>query len=456
MHLSIDMIKAFLVFSFSLLLCISCSKNNLDRATLRLIFTCDTIGKLEPCGCFTGQYGGLARIQTAVKEQKESFQIRVDAGNAISGTEDYDFVLYKQVREAFNQMGFHAMNVGVGECLLTKQELLEAAKLPGPPLISANLVDNQTAQPILQPFVKVDHQGTKILITGVVDPNLIAKRNSPGIKVTDMKQSLQQISQEEADIKILLAYCNEEKLKQLANDYFEFDFIIGGKVRQPLQDLLKVNRSYIFYTTNEAKNVGLALAEYKEGKIASCDFDIPLLFEQVPEDVKIKQLVAKYRQEVKETKLKVDDPGQLSDDYIPGVKQHAEYVGTQQCAGCHAEAFETWKESGHAKAFQTLKDNHAEADPKCISCHVVGFGEKSGYERIFEDRKLVDVGCESCHGPGSQHVQERLKGGKVLYRYRPLGAGDCQTCHYGEFSRPFEWDEMWPLIEHGKEKNEVY
>ena len=26
----------------------------------------------------------------------------------------------------------------------------------------------------------------------------------------------------------------------------------------------------------------------------------------------------------------------------------------------------------------------------------------------------------------------------------------CTTCHYGEFSRPFDWDEFWPLIRHGK------
>jgi hypothetical protein len=25
-------------------------------------------------------------------------------------------------------------------------------------------------------------------------------------------------------------------------------------------------------------------------------------------------------------------------------------------------------------------------------------------------------------------------------------------CHYGEFSRPFDWNEQWPLIKHGKEQ----
>ena len=35
--------------------------------------------------------------------------------------------------------------------------------------------------------------------------------------------------------------------------------------------------------------------------------------------------------------------------------------------------------------------------------------------------------------------------------FRPLAAGDCIRCHFGEYSRPFVWDQMWPLIKHGKE-----
>jgi hypothetical protein len=46
----------------------------------------------------------------------------------------------------------------------------------------------------------------------------------------------------------------------------------------------------------------------------------------------------------------------------------------------------------------------------------------------------------------------RFEGDKTIdFTYRPLGAGDCQKCHYGEFSRPFLWHEFWKPIQHGKE-----
>ena len=94
-------------------------------------------------------------------------------------------------------------------------------------------------------------------------------------------------------------------------------------------------------------------------------------------------------------------------------------------------------------------------DPSCVKCHVVGFGEPGGYLRSMADEKrLINVGCESCHGPGSEHMKVRSlapPGEDVLLKMRPVGAGQCVQCHHGEFSRPFEWKEFWPRIEHGKE-----
>ena len=116
-----------------------------------------------------------------------------------------------------------------------------------------------------------------------------------------------------------------------------------------------------------------------------------------------------------------------------------------------APAAKAWQDSGHARAFATLVSFKADADPNCIACHTVGFGTASGYRREFGETKLVDVGCESCHGPGSQHVEQRRAGAEVTARFHPTGAGDCRKCHHGEFSRPFEYDKFWPLVAHGRE-----
>jgi hypothetical protein len=94
----------------------------------------------------------------------------------------------------------------------------------------------------------------------------------------------------------------------------------------------------------------------------------------------------------------------------------------------------------------------AKADPHCIKCHSVGFERLGGYRRpLGGESTLTDVGCESCHGPASEHIALHVDGKRTPFRFPPLGPGDCTNCHYGEFSRPFDWDKFWPGISHGKE-----
>ena len=150
-------------------------------------------------------------------------------------------------------------------------------------------------------------------------------------------------------------------------------------------------------------------------------------------------------------RLDLDDPARALAGRVPGVRSASDYVGTESCLACHPSAAASWHASAHSRAFAALVDRGADADPSCVACHTVGFGAPGGYRREFAATKLTDVGCESCHGPGGRHVAERGAGGPVSFQFRPLGAGDCQKCHHGEFSRPFDWDAFWPHIRHGKE-----
>lgn len=85
--------------------------------------------------------------------------------------------------------------------------------------------------------------------------------------------------------------------------------------------------------------------------------------------------------------------------------ERAEFVGSQACAECHASEHEIWAGSPHSAAFETLrtKDRHADAD--CQRCHTTGFGETGG----FPADGMNGVGCESCHGPGGNHVGENAE-----------------------------------------------
>jgi hypothetical protein len=53
---------------------------------------------------------------------------------------------------------------------------------------------------------------------------------------------------------------------------------------------------------------------------------------------------------------------------------------------------------------------------------------------------LVDVQCEACHGPGSEHVRDGS--------YRGRAVRSCVKCHNAETDPTFDYDEDWPKIAH--------
>jgi hypothetical protein len=100
------------------------------------------------------------------------------------------------------------------------------------------------------------------------------------------------------------------------------------------------------------------------------------------------------------------------------------YIGAKKCKSCHSkddvgDQYGKWAEGPHAKAFETLASEHALAvgkehgvaepqkDDACLKCHVTAFGIPE--EQIARGFKAdLGVQCESCHGPGEQHMKARF------------------------------------------------
>ncbi|HXW07614.1 MAG TPA: cytochrome c family protein [Vicinamibacterales bacterium] len=117
----------------------------------------------------------------------------------------------------------------------------------------------------------------------------------------------------------------------------------------------------------------------------------------------------------------------------------ADYVWAPTCQKCHAEIYESWANTKHARALNRL--SVVDQGRECIGCHVTG---PKG--RVEQDGKAVNAGvqCESCHGPGAAHAADpAVKTGLVR---RPAEAV-CTACHNDRSPsfRGFFFDAMWPL-----------
>ena len=110
-------------------------------------------------------------------------------------------------------------------------------------------------------------------------------------------------------------------------------------------------------------------------------------------------------------------------DVIP---RAADYVGTPACLTCHASEHETWSGQPHANALATLEARGEADNADCLKCHTTGYGSPTGFPEggATDHPGLAGVGCESCHGPGGDHVGEDApKRGTIL------SLGDkCDSC----------------------------
>ncbi len=127
------------------------------------------------------------------------------------------------------------------------------------------------------------------------------------------------------------------------------------------------------------------------------------------------------------------------------------------CGNCHADLQASWAQTAHAGAWEVLQGSGG-AQSFCEPCHTVSHNgniaaEPAGYAALTanpdaqpDSAQLAvyhDVQCESCHGPGADHIAapgavRPLAGGLVT----PDGCGDCHSGAHHPFV------EQWSQSKH--------
>ena len=148
-----------------------------------------------------------------------------------------------------------------------------------------------------------------------------------------------------------------------------------------------------------------------------------------------------------ERQKKLAELGRPRADLLPTT---AHYVGSQACQSCHALEYETWSESAHARAGDSLAAKGEGANADCLRCHTTGYGRDGGMPAgaaLASQPDRAGVGCESCHGPGADHIgPDRPRVGTIL------SLGDkcdscvilqiCSTCHDDANDPGFEFEVL--------------
>lgn len=116
------------------------------------------------------------------------------------------------------------------------------------------------------------------------------------------------------------------------------------------------------------------------------------------------------------------------------------YVGAEKCGECHADEYESYKaNSKKAHSFASIMRMKKFLSDKefqsCCACHTTGYGKSGGFRSEAETPELKNLGCETCHGPGSLHVE--LGDGKNIDK--DFSEAMCMACHTKDRSVAFRF-----------------
>ncbi|MEY2930059.1 MAG: hypothetical protein RL033_808 [Pseudomonadota bacterium] len=127
----------------------------------------------------------------------------------------------------------------------------------------------------------------------------------------------------------------------------------------------------------------------------------------------------------------------------PAAPGTAYYLGSTTCANCHEDADTFWRTTQHSRAYRTLETQFKEFNLDCVSCHVTGY-DRPGGSTVTHAAKLQNVQCESCHGPGSLHVEN--PGANGLIRRVPEPS-TCRGCHHApHVADDWSHEQAWSHI----------
>jgi len=427
------------------------------RARLRLSGFME--GRLEPCGCASGQLGGLPRRAFYVRRDRQ-YDLLIEGGNLVASATPLDVAKLETALNVLSipDMTYHALGIGAADLQLPLQELSTYLEFfPGAALSSDVVPPEGAAWPIV-PAREYQAGEARVRVASL----------SLGLPGGEAGEEFELLPPDRAwaramdgidpeTLRVLLVHGAPEVARAQSALSPSPDLIIGvtDLVAEPLGEPEPAAGVPVVFTGTRGRMViDLTLARIN-GAPQVTRYEVERLSgsqtsKGAMEDEMAKQIVLGHREMVKAMGIREQMANTLP------TADGATYVGSESCESCHESAYAAWENSKHANAWETL-EKAERGDrygwpvthyPDCVTCHVVGYRYQSGFVNPEETPELKDVGCEQCHGPGSKHVEDDTV--KMTTR----GVDSCIECHDFEQSPGFaeSYQQRWKEIEHYLDK----
>lgn len=435
---------------------VSVAARHAVRDSVALVITYDGHAYLETCGCKVNMWGGVARLATWAKAFRRDFRgpvFMLSAGNTFPMDKTNVVLDSLAVGELqvylslLGSIGFHAAVVGQSE-LFQGASMLERMARDEPITFVAANIRRDEIPGVVQYRLERDANCT-LGVTGLVTREghplyeRIWETRTADIgfepAVPSAARAVDAMRGEGADLVVVAGKIKPAAVRTIARVISTPSVIISY---QPVCKC--VNTDGRLYLNDRSGFLGETLVLYpragrygvstyvlyrdKAGRVVDFREQQVYMTEQIADDPAARHAIDDFY---------MSKPAALSPTSLAmrgfwrdEIDRGARFAGVSTCRACHDKQYSQWITTSHGSAFKTLLKQHRQYNPDCVSCHVTGFEQKTGYAFGDMQSPMINVQCEACHGPGAAHVA--AAGNSPMLR-QPTDHL-CKTCHEREHS----------------------
>jgi len=407
------------------------------NVTVRIVATTANNGELEQCGCKKNPKGGLARRATLIDTLRAETPdlLLLDAGNwsdrsKTSGQLKADFIFRMMKR-----MGYDAVTLGERELAESSiDHYRELAGDDGPAVLMSNVgrgkAPTTAAESIGDGLLVREVNGVKVGTFSLVHDQVVERVKEDGSIVADdvftsAERLTRELTDQGAEIIVCMAQMELTFADSVVRRVPEIDVCVLGHRGGLRRTHSLVNDTVMMRVGSRGQYLGwVDLVVDPAGKFVEFDGkSVTIDVDKYPMDQEIAVLVNELQAEIARLEKEERMVAQIQ---YQNEQQTDRFLGAEACARCHQPEYEQWKAGPHAHAWATLTEVGMDTNDECVSCHVTGAGEATGFQSARMQPDLTNVQCESCHAMGTQH---EMNGETELV------ADACVGCHDQENSR---------------------
>ncbi len=368
----------------------------------------------------------------------------VDAGDVFGGISDPEKRKAEVLLRSMGVMGYDALCLGEIELNWGSDFLIDAAREAKVPLVCANLINNRTKKPLVDPYLIVKKGKLKVAVVGLLDDVLVlanASSGSDSLVIEDpMKVAHELIPglKRKVDAVVVLSHLGYAKSSKLALEIPEVDAIVIGHNPSVSMEARQEGDALVMMTGTRGQYVGYLLMRFAGGERLET-YESKL----IPLDgrIKLHSLVQGFIEDYNKQERKVsEERGRREREDILSQSGQDRYLGEETCRRCHDSKYSVVAQMDHARAYESLAKSHSDGLPECLGCHTTGYGEPTGFVAATSLPDLRNVQCESCHGRGTGHKRDGS--------YAQVSERKCLVCHTKERSPEFSYSAYSRKIVH--------